>query len=405
MTEIDQIDGIPHGIDREAWLQLKKLDILYSYANLSVLINLVGAVTVAVFLRSVVAQAPLTIWFVFGLTLAGARIAFRQSYDTQRHLRGERIDIDRWRHIYLVITILTGLHWGLMSALIYPADSLTHQLFVTFILAGVTAASVPIYSTGSLSFAGFIIPALLPLAARFFYHFEEPYMAMGVMVVLFAMALLVAAAQTGAIIRTNMALSHALHHQATHDSLVGLVNHGEFQRRLQTVAGISKSRGRPFALIFLDLDFFKAVNDAGGHSVGDRILVEIGNILRQKVRKADTAARVGGDEFAVILEDCGAVEAQRVSSDILTSISSFVLRYEDESFRVGASIGVAFSELGANSASQMLRAADQACYSAKEAGRNRIELVRASEGMDSTGRFELLRDLAGRTDRMRAPID
>ena len=405
MAETDQIDGIPHGLDREAWLQLKKLDILYGYANLSVLINLVGAVTVAVFLRSMVEKVPLTIWFVFGLTLAGARVAFRHHYDTQRHFRGERIDVDRWRRIYLVITIMTGLHWGLMSALIYPADSLTHQLFVAFILAGVTAASVPLYSTGGLSFAGFVIPALLPLAARFFYHFEEPYLAMSVMIVLFALALLVAAAQTGAIIRSNMALSHALYHQATHDSLVGLVNHGEFQRRLETVAGISQSRRRPFALIFLDLDLFKAVNDVGGHSVGDQFLVEIGNILRRKVRKADTAARVGGDEFAVILEDCGAEEAQRVSSSILHSISSFVLQYDGESFRVGASIGVAFSELGANSASQMLRAADQACYSAKEAGRNRIEVVKASEGIDSSGRFERLRDLAGMTDRMRAAID
>ena len=405
MTGSDKIGGIPHGIDREAWLQLKKLDILYSYANLSVLINLVGAVTVAAFLRTEVAQAPLTVWFLFGLTLAGARIASRHQYDTQRHLRGERIDISRWRYVYLVITILTGLHWGLMSALIYPADSLTHQLFVTFIVAGVTAASVPVYSTGSLSFAGFVIPALLPLAARFFYHFEEPYMAMSVMIVLFALALLVAAAQTGSIIRSNMALSHALHHQATHDSLVGLVNHGEFQRRLQTVAGISKAGNRPFALIFIDLDLFKRVNDAGGHSVGDRFLVEIGNILRQKVRKADTAARVGGDEFAVILEDCGADEAQRVSSDILRAISSFVLQYEGESFRVGASIGVAFSDSGGHSASQMLRAADQACYAAKEAGRNRIEVVKASEGMDSTGRFELLRDLAGMTDRVRPAID
>jgi diguanylate cyclase (GGDEF)-like protein len=405
MTETDQLSKIPHGIDGEAWLQLKKLDVLYGYANLSVLINLLGAVTAAAFLRSVVSQASLTFWFVFGLTLAGARIASRHGYDTQRQIRGERIDYQRWRSIYVIITILAGLHWGLMAALIYPADSLTHQLFVTFIVMGVAAACVPVYSTGTLSFAGFVLPALLPLAARFFYHGEEPYLAMGVMIILFAAVLLVAGAETGRIIRSNMALSHALHHQATHDSLVGLVNHGEFQRRLQTVAGLANARSQQYALIFIDLDLFKRVNDAGGHSVGDRFLVEIGNILRQKVRKADTAARVGGDEFAVILDDCGPEEAQRVASSILRAITGFVLQYDERTFQVGASIGVTYSDKGANSASQMLRAADQACYTAKEAGRNRIEMVKASAGMDSTGRFELLRDLAGITDRIRPAID
>ncbi len=82
-----------------------------------------------------------------------------------------------------------------------------------------------------------------------------------------------------------------------------------------------------------------------------------------------------------------------------------MLQYDERAFQVGASIGVTYSDKGANSASQMLRAADQACYTAKEAGRNRIEMVKASAGMDSTGRFELLRDLAGITDRIRPAID
>ena len=197
-------------------------------------------------------------------------------------------------------------------------------------------------------------------------------------------------------------MSHALHYRATHDSLVGLVNHGEFQRRLVDLAQLSKTSQKPYSLIFIDLDLFKRVNDVGGHSVGDRMLREIGKILRAKVRKGDTAARVGGDEFAILLEDCGKREALRVASSVLSAISGFSLEHQDHAYRIGASIGVAYSADGSHSASQMLRAADQACYDAKEAGRNRIEVAAATGGMDSTGRFELLRDLAAMSQRVTA---
>ena len=147
--------------------------------------------------------------------------------------------------------------------------------------------------------------------------------------------------------RTNMALSHALHHQATHDSLVGLVNHGEFQRRLDHVADLCKANGAPFALIFIDLDLFKRVNDAGGHAVGDEMLCRIADVLRSTVRKTDIAARVGGDEFAVILESCGKREALRVAQNVLNGIAELTVTESDQEFSVGASIGIAYSRDGA----------------------------------------------------------
>ena len=386
-------------------MKVRQLEILYGYTHLLVLVNLVGAVVVSAFLRHVVHSPSLAVWFLFGLSLAGARIAAQRAFNRDRQLLAAKIPVTKWRHMYLFLAAATGMQWGLTAVLIYPENSLTYQVFVAFICGGVTAASVPIYSVGRLSFAIFALPALMPLACRFLIEFQDVQMALGVMLVLFVLALLFSAHETGRVIRTNMALSHALYYRATHDSLVGLVNHGEFQRRLVDLAEVAKSSRQPYALIFIDLDLFKRVNDAGGHITGDRMLCEIGKILRTKVRKIDTAARVGGDEFAVILEDCGKPEAVRIARSLLNAISGFTLEHKDCTYRVGASVGVAYSKDGQNTASEMLRAADQACYVAKEAGRNRIEVAAATSRLGSTGRFELLRELAGMSQRTKAYID
>jgi diguanylate cyclase (GGDEF)-like protein len=299
--------------------------------------------------------------------------------------------VARWRRVYVLTTILTGSHWGLLAILLFPRDLLVQQVFMAFVLSGISAASVPIYSVGRVSFLAFAAPALLPLAGRFFYHQGEPQMALGAMVLLFFCALWLASRETGRIVRTNMALSHALHHQATHDSLVGLVNHGEFQKRLAHVAEVSRANVQPFALIFIDLDLFKRVNDAGGHALGDEMLRRIGGVLRNTVRKADTAARVGGDEFAIILESCGHREAMRVGREVLDGISQLSVEDGDRDYRIGASIGIAYSRDGSNSARQLLHAADRACYAAKEAGRNRIEVAAATAELHTTGRFDLVK--------------
>ncbi len=386
---------IPYGVSRDEWLRVRQLEVLVGYTTLTVVINLVGALAIAAFLVQLMPLAALVGWLALGLMLTVVRWEQRRRF--RRWRASEQpgpAGVARWRRAYVWTTVLTGVHWGLAAVLLYPEDSLVQQVFMAFVLSGISAASVPIYSVGRISYLAFSAPALLPLAARFFFQQGEPQMAMGAMVVLFFCALWLASRETGRIVRTNMALSHVLHHQATHDSLVGLVNHGEFQRRLVHVAEACRATAVPYALIFIDLDLFKRVNDAGGHALGDEMLCRIGDVLRQTVRKADTAARVGGDEFAIILEDCGKPEALRVAHDVLSGIAGLSLIGAGREFRVGASIGIAYSKDGRNSARQMLHAADRACYAAKESGRNRIEIAAATAAFHTTGRFDLVKAAA-----------
>lgn len=166
-------------------------------------------------------------------------------------------------------------------------------------------------------------------------------------------------------------LTHQLSYQATHDALTGLVNRREFELRLDRVLHSSGNRD-PHALIFMDLDQFKVVNDTCGHVAGDELLRQISVLMRTRIRARDTFARLGGDEFGVLLEHCPREEAIGVAHALRELAQGFRFGWQDKSFVIGVSIGlVDITDTWENSAS-VLRAADSACYMAKDRGRNRV---------------------------------
>lgn len=166
-------------------------------------------------------------------------------------------------------------------------------------------------------------------------------------------------------------LTKRVRHRACHDDLTGLVNRGEFENRLATVVASARDDGKIHALLFMDLDRFKIVNDTCGHLAGDELLRQIAGELQVHVRQRDTLARMGGDEFALILENCNAEQAFRVADDMLAFMHNFRFTWEDKTFQVGMSIGIALIDEHAASVRQVVHNADNACYMAKEGGRDR----------------------------------
>lgn len=175
-------------------------------------------------------------------------------------------------------------------------------------------------------------------------------------------------------------LTQKLSYQATHDALTGLVNRHEFERRLGRVLKSASAGDAEHALCFLDLDRFKAVNDTGGHAAGDELLRQISALLQEKVRQRDTLARLGGDEFGVLLERCPADQAWHIAEELLQAIQDFRFSWDGQTFSVGASIGIVAVDTTAEGLSDILSAADAACYTAKKCGRNRIHMYREDDG-------------------------
>lgn len=175
------------------------------------------------------------------------------------------------------------------------------------------------------------------------------------------------------------AMAQQLSWQASHDALTGLVNRREFERRLGELIETAKAQSREHALMFMDLDNFKAVNDTCGHSAGDELLRQLTAVMMTRMRGSDTLARLGGDEFGVLLESCPLDQALRIANAMRETVREFRFVWENKTFGVGVSIGLV--PLGADSGdlNRVLSLADACCYDAKNKGRDRVQVHRQEE--------------------------
>ena len=171
---------------------------------------------------------------------------------------------------------------------------------------------------------------------------------------------------------TAQAAEHdQLMHRASHDPLTGLPNRLLLQDRMETALAAALRHGRKAAILCIDLDRFKKINDTHGHAAGDSCLVEVADRLRQRLRSVDTAARTGGEEFTVILDDVGNLQdAELVVNDLLFTLSA-PHSYEGERIQLSASIGIALFPDDGSIAGELWKRADAAMYRAKQGGGNR----------------------------------
>jgi diguanylate cyclase (GGDEF)-like protein/PAS domain S-box-containing protein len=170
-----------------------------------------------------------------------------------------------------------------------------------------------------------------------------------------------------------------LSYQASHDSLTGLINRGEFERRLSLALKSAAQLGRHHAVMYLDLDQFKVVNDTCGHAAGDQLMRQVTAVLQRRLREGDTLARLGGDEFGVLLENCAPDNALRIADGLRQTVMECHFAWESRSFNIGVSIGLVNVADGMFTLTDVLSAADAACYMAKEKGRNRVQVYHAGD--------------------------
>lgn len=175
-------------------------------------------------------------------------------------------------------------------------------------------------------------------------------------------------------------LTRQLSWQASHDALTGLVNRAEFERCLENCLTTAWRDHQQHVLCYLDLDRFKIVNDTCGHLAGDELLRQVSALLQTRCRKSDILARLGGDEFGLLLQQCSLENGQQVAHQLQMSIQEFRFIWHEKIFTIGVSIGVVpigtdnVELFGSASKNRLLSAADAACYTAKNQGRNRIQV-------------------------------
>jgi diguanylate cyclase (GGDEF)-like protein len=159
---------------------------------------------------------------------------------------------------------------------------------------------------------------------------------------------------------------------SNHDPLTGLPNRKSLEERLESALASAKSQGATHALLYLDIDFFHRINDSFGHLAGDELLRRLTPVLQSRLREGETLARIGGDEFAVLLENCGADFALSAATQLRDAVQSWQFEWGEKAFQVGVSIGVVAITRLTPGLSAVFSEADTACFTAKEQGRNRV---------------------------------
>ena len=326
-------------------------------------------------LAGYVPRGWLYLWFASVLLISGVRLLTlfawrRTSAPTSPHWV--------W-HLYVGAGV-AGLTWGMAGFLLFPPES-SAQLLITFALAGVATGGMTTLGILPRAYAAFLLAVVLPLSARLFMQQTETYTLMGLMTLVFISFLLTAShriylayAESQRLRYDNEDLSEkqdALATAAITDALTGAYNRNMLNAALPSEMERARRYGLPLALILLDIDHFKHINDSYGHQVGDQALVGITKRICTQLREADLLFRWGGEEFLVLAPNINLAAAYQVADRMRREIEQSPI---DPAGTITCSFGC--SEFQVNDTQDsFIKRADAALYHAKENGRNRVEMV------------------------------
>jgi diguanylate cyclase (GGDEF)-like protein len=286
------------------------------------------------------------------------------------------VEVLVWERHYFVSLLVCSAVWGLGTLWIVPKDSLFYQVVVFYFLMGMAGGAMAVYSASRGLTLATIFVVLGPFTLWMLAQGSPVQLAMGGAAAIF----LASAVRSTRVISRALHQSFTLTHQlvsaknnaedmARTDALTGLMNRRAFADVGKRLFGVAVRVRQPISLIVIDLDHFKEVNDSHGHRLGDLVLQHVAQLLRESVRESDLCARLGGEEFAVLLpnttRDSGLLIAEKLRQRIATDPVS----NGERAYPVTASFGVAE---GGETLDALIQQADEAMYRAKRGGRNRV---------------------------------
>lgn len=309
----------------------------------------------------------LIIWTLAGATIAIARLVLWWGYTN--HFSTHSYDF--WLNGYRYMTMASGILNGVSAWLFFDQISPAHQLLILFSIAGLTAAATGTHAVDRFSFKSFLYCACIPTIIKVLLLGDPTYYALCLMLVFYILVMGRTGRHNYTILHNNLELTYRMQYRATHDALVDLLNREEFENQFKNRLPRT-SHG--VAILFIDLDNFKQLNDVIGHHAGDRALVQVANIIKQSIRDDDISARLGGDEFVVSLLLNNSQTAEKIARNILVGVRAINFPTEYNYDGLSASIGIAFHHNNQVGFSHLMRTADIACYESKEQGKNQIVL-------------------------------
>lgn len=354
-------------------VRAEKLEILFHHSYPGVIFSVLTAILLVAALWSVQSHVLLLTWAAAVFLTAAIRMGYFVRYRLQKRSPEQLLG---WEKPYFCVLIISALIWGLGAVIVVPEDSQFHQAVVVCFLMGLVAGAVSAYSIDRRLTLWVVVVLMFPIAIWLFLQNTAETMPMAAAGLLFFGWLIKSTRVHSETLHRNLVLKHELQRStdraeylARTDVLTGLYNRRAFYEQLVSLGDYSQRHKESLAVIMMDLDHFKDINDSYGHSAGDGVLETVGTIFRSITRTSDICTRLGGEEFGVLIRKCNLQDAQVLAEKLRKEIASTEFEAEGKAYSVTASFGVAS---GTADAVETLKRADQAMYRAKEQGRNRV---------------------------------
>jgi diguanylate cyclase len=356
-------------------LHAEIVGMLYSNNRRSLMAAIVVMIALLLVQWHLIDHIILAVWSSIFLVAYGIRayLTYQYEKDQQRELHSRQ-----WLQWFRASTSFCGLAWGLGGILLFPEADTAHQAFLIFALVGVSGAGIIIYSVDTLStnlFSGGIVLFMIP---RFLIHGSSVSLALAVLFVVYVIYVTVAGRSLAISLRENISLRIAsnldnkkVHQLAYYDFLTGLPNRRLLTDRLNQAFARCVRHQNYGAVLCLDLNNFKGLNDSKGHQAGDELLQQVAARLQQCLRKKDTIARMGGDEFIAVLDELStdkaeAIAAAQAAAEKMMAVFSLPFELQNSKYRTAPSIGICLFLGDLLKEDEVLRRADIAMYQAKK---------------------------------------
>ncbi len=350
-----------------------RLRLLYIQSFPAIFVSLFTAAILVGILWPAADHTVLLFWFGFLGFTALIRLALYYFYFK---MKPHGVAILSWERPYFLTLTLTSLTWGIGALFIMPADSLVNQVIVYSFLIGLCGGAISLYSSHAMITIVTILAIIIPATISFL--FSGIYAKVGIAIggFLFVASGLRATTFLGRTLLHNFVMVRQLEaskekaiHLANIDHMTNLYNRGAFYEFGEILINNAQRNKEELSIIIFDVDKFKSINDSMGHAAGDKVITQIGEILTKRNRKSDVYARIGGEEFALLLPNTSHDKAVQLAEELRMIIENTPVSVDDKTINITASFGVSSN---ASDLDELTRQADKAMYQSKQGGRNRV---------------------------------
>ncbi len=359
---------LPIFIDR---INQSLTSLTYHQANIGLITGLVCASIIWYRAHTNPAVVYLNAWFILIILTTIARVTLVRIYSLKEN---REANVNLWRKLFFIGSTMGGICWGLISFFILPYVSPLNEILILMILAGITAGAVA-FVAGILGAAcSFLITALLPIAIYFIYIKAVPDYITGITVAVYLAFLINQASKIHSMLQNGLLLQFELNEAkdqleqtATHDPLTKVANRHLFNNKLLNAIELAKQGNNKIALIYLDLNKFKIINDIYGHQTGDEILLIFVERLKSLFKEKDMIARLGGDEFTVMIDKLSKYKSIDSIAAEIHRVLEAPAYVHGQRIDIRASLGISIYPTDGLDPETLLRVADSKMYTVKRA--------------------------------------